>query len=364
MCIEHFESYFGSIEDKRTGNRKVHPLINILFITLVGVLSGFKTFVEIEDFANERIDYFRKYLELSHGIPSHDTFGNVFAMIDPSQFASCFEEWSQSLRQIISSDIIALDGKSIRSSFDKPKNKLAIHLMNVWSSENSVCLAQMRCDVKSNEVIALEELLQKLDLDQCVVSADAMHCHKDTTSQIAAAGADYVLGLKKNEMRMYNCCVDSFNAACNIEQITTSEKNHGRVEERIIDFVQVDASDNAFNGWINFNGFLRIITSRTEQSKTTTETRYYITSLDGIDKASKAVRYHWQIENNLHWVLDNAFTEDKCRVRVKNAGENLAYIRKIALNLLSKDEKKISFRRKMLKALINEAYLETILRSF
>lgn len=366
VCIAHFESYFGTIEDKRCGNRKVHPLINILFITLVGVTSGFSTFVEIEDFAKARTDYFKKYLDLTYGIPSHDTLGNVFAIIDPAHFAECFENWSSSLRELISSDFIALDGKSIRSSFDKPKNKQPVHLMNVWSSANRVCLAQMRCDVKSNEIIALKELLEKLDLDKCVVSADAMHCHKDTTKQITAAGADYVLGLKKNELKMYTHCVDSFaNAGSEIEQIITTEKGHGRIETRIIDFIQVNASENnVFDGWDNVNGFVRITTSRTEVSKTTSEIRYYLASLKDIQNASKAVRYHWQIENNLHWVLDNAFLEDKCRVRDNNAGENFAYIRKIVLNLLTRNKEKLSFKRMMLKALLDEKYLETLLQSF
>jgi len=326
------------------------------------VICGFKTFVEIEDFANERIDFFRKCLDLRHGIPSHDRLGGVFGIIDSAHFAECFEEWTSSLREAVGSDIVAFDGKSICGSFDVPKNKAPIHLMNVWSSENSICLAQMRCDVKGNEIISLEKLIGRLSLDECVVTADAMHCHKATTRQISEAKANYALGLKKNEIKMYSNCVDSFELkSSEIHTIKTSEKGHGRVEERIIDFLEVDGSDEKYDGWINFNGFVRITTNRTYRGKSSTETRYYITSLNDIKEASKAVRYHWQIENNLHWVLDNAFSEDKCRLRTKNAGENLAYIRKIALNLFSKDEKKISIKRKMLKALLNEAYLESIL---
>jgi len=365
--ISKFEDHFGKIEDPRIGNRKIHPLINVIFITLVGVLCGLNTFVEIEELGKGKIEFLKKYLDLTHGIPSHDTFGNVFALIDSGHFAECFENWSSSLRTLMNEDFIALDGKSIRSSLDKNKNKLPIHLMNVWSSMNSICLAQMRCDNKSNEVIAFEQLLEKLSLEECTITADAMHCHRETTRQITEAKANYVLGLKKNEPKMYSYCADRFNdSELEIEQIIKSENKHGRQEQRTIDFIKIDSCDDEiFDGWQNINGFVKIKSCRTENNKTTEEIRYYITSLDDIEKAAKGVRYHWQIENNLHWVLDNTFSEDKCRVRCENAGENMAFIRKIVLNMLNNNTTpKISKRRMMLKAILNEKYLETLLESF
>jgi len=366
MGIEHFEHFFGCIEDKRRGNRKVHPLINILFICVTGVMCGMRGFVEIAEFAQARREHLSKYLDLRHGTPSHDTLGNVLAMIAPEHFGECFERWSDSLRDLVDSDIVAIDGKSIRASFDKPACKLPIHLMSAWSTANSVCLAQCRCDVKGNEIVALEELLTKLVLDKCVVTADAMHCHKRTTKAITDAGADYVLGLKGNEVRMHARCVEAFAGDAEPVRLTTKDEAHGRYETRIAEFVAVDASaEAAFAGWSNVGGFVRITTSATRNGESRQEVRYYLTSLTDVHQAARAVRYHWQIENNLHWVLDNVFCEDKSRARQGNAGENLAYIRKIVLNVLTKHKQpRRSMRTLMFKALMDPHYLDHLLRSF
>jgi predicted transposase YbfD/YdcC len=366
MGIKGFEHFFGSIEDKRRGNRKVHPLINILFICVVGVMCGMRGFVEIEEFARARKDYLSRYLDLSHGIPSHDTLGNVLSMIDPEHFAECFECWSQSLRDLIDSDIVAIDGKSIRSSLDKAASKLPIHLMSAWSSANSVCLAQARCDTKGNEIEALEELVGKLVLDKCVVTADAMHCHKRTTKAITDAGADYVLGLKGNEVRMHAYCIAAFADVAKPVQLSSKDKAHGRDETRIAEFVAVDAfPESLFDGWSNVGGFVKITTCATRNGESRQEVRYYLTSLTDAHQAARAVRHHWHIENKLHWVLDNVFSEDKSRVRQDNAGENLAYIRKIVVNVLTKHKlPNKSMRSMMFKALMDPDYLDHLLGSF
>jgi predicted transposase YbfD/YdcC len=366
MGIEHFEDFFGGIEDKRRGNRKVHPLINIIFICVVGVMCGMRGFVEIAEFGQARKNYLSKYLDLSHGIPSHDTLGNVLAMIDPEHFAECFERWSQSLRELMSSDIIAMDGKSIRSSFDRPACKMPIHLMSAWSTANRVCLAQARCDTKGNEITALEDLLGKLALDKCVVTADAMHCHKRTTKAIADAGADYVLGLKGNEVRMHARCVEAFAEEAKPVRVTSKETAHGRNETRIVEFVEVDTSkESGFDGWSNVGGFLKTTSCATRNGEPRQDVRYYLTSLRDAGHAARAVRRHWQIENNLHWVLDNVFSEDKSRVRQNNAGENLAYIRKIVLNVLTKHKQlRKSMRAMMFKALMDPNYLDHLLGTF
>jgi len=367
MSIERFFSCFDYLEDPRTGNRKCHPLDNILFITLSGILCGCTSFVQIEEFGKARIEFFKKYLDMTPGVPSHDTFGDVFGMLDPNQFAVCFESWTNTIREKVDGDIIAFDGKTVRSSFNKSKGQLPLHLMNVWCCTNKICLAQSRCDVKGNEVQALEYFLDKLDLDKCTVTADAMHCHKKTTELITNAGADYVLGLKGNEKKLHEYCVKQFAAydgQC--ESYGFDEKVHGRFDSRIVDFIQIDdKSDRALNGWFNLNSFLRVKSSRTVHGVIKEEVRYYITSLSDNKRTYEASRCHWQIENNCHWVLDNTFDEDRCTVREKNAGENFAYMRKIALNIIGSDkDKRTSYWKIMFRALMNDEALVSLLKKF
>lgn len=365
MCLERFIGCFDSLEDPRTGNRKVHSLDSIIFITLSGILCGCTSFVNIAEFGAYKEEFFRKYLDLPYGTPSHDTLGNVFGLLDPKQFAECFEIWTDSIREKVDGDVIAFDGKTVRSSLNKHKGQLPLHLMNVWSCKNKICLAQTRCDVKSNEVQALEELLGKLVLDKCTITADAMHCHKKTTKLITDAGADYVLGLKGNEKKLYQYCEAQFSANDgNCKRFEVNEKKHGRLDTRIVDFLELDANtDNALSGWLNLNSFLRIKSLRTVNGETRVEVKYYISSLKDNTRAYEASRTHWQIENNCHWVLDNTFCEDRCTVRENNAGENFAYMRKFALNLIGRHKnKKTSYRKIMFKALMKEEALISLLQ--
>jgi len=264
-------------------------------------------------------------------------FCDIFAIIDSNQFYRCFEEWTSSLREVISDDYIAFDGKSVRSCLEKKKGGIPLHLMNVWSDANSVCLAQMRCDTKSNEVVALESLLGYLSLGACVVSADAMHCHKKTTQIVRKAGADYVLGLKKNEKNLYEHCEKSFaDVAAKPIRHQVEEKGHGRKESRVLDLLEIgDPHSAQLRGWQDIKAFARVTSTVERNSREQTEVRYYIASLTDERRVYKAIRHHWGIENKLHWVLDEAFREDRSRVRYKNAGENLATMRKIVLNVLS-----------------------------
>lgn len=367
MSLERYFGCFDSIEDPRTGNNKYHPLDNIIFITLSGILCGCNTFVHIEEFGKARIEFFKKYLDMTHGVPSHDTFGDVFAILDPKQFAECFESWTDTIRDRVDGDIVAFDGKTVKASFNKSKGQSALHLMNVWSCKNKICLAQNRCDIKSNEVQALEYFLEKLDLDNCTVTADAMHCHKKTTKLITDAGADYVLGLKGNEKKLHEYCKNQFAAYdSECESYGFDENKHGRLDSRTVDFIQIDDKSNkALNGWINLNSFLRITSLRTTHGLTKEEVRYYITSLTDNKHAYEASRYHWQIENNCHWVLDNTFDEDRCTVREKNTGENFAYMRKFALNIIGRVKNQTtSYWKIKFRALMNDEVLVSLLQEF
>jgi predicted transposase YbfD/YdcC len=363
MCLDI--CCFDSLEDPRTGNRTVHSLDNIIFITLSGILCGMTSFAHIAEFGESKIEFFRKHLDIPYGIPSHDTFGDVFKILDPKQFAECFENWTDSIRKKVDGDIVAFDGKTVRASFNRSKGQLPLHLMNVWSCKNKICLAQTRCDVKSNEIQALEYFLEKLDLDKCTVTADAMHCHKKTTKLITDAGADYVLGLKGNEKKLYEYCGEQFSAyESRCESYGFVEKKHGRFDSRTVDFIQIAEKNNkALNGWFNLNSFLRIKSSRTIHGVTKEEVRYYITSLSDNKRAYEASRYHWQIENNCHWVLDNIFKEDRCTVREQNGGENFAHIRKFALNLIGRIKtQKTPYWKIMFRALMYDEVLISLLQ--
>jgi predicted transposase YbfD/YdcC len=367
MCTTGFEKAFGGIRDPRTGNRKVYSLTAIMFMTMVGVMCGMRDFVAIADFAKLKRDFFTQHLPLPDRTPSHDVFGDVFAIIDTGQFYKCFEEWTSSLREVISGDYIAFDGKSVRSCLDKKNGGIPLHLMNVWSDANGICLAQMCCDTKSNEVVALESLLKYLSVGSCVVSADAMHCHKKTTEIVREAGADYVLGLKKNEKKLYQHCEESFSdPAAKLIRHQVEEKGHGRKELRVMDLLAIEDPDSAqLRGWQDIRAFARVTSTVERNSKKQTEVRYYIASLTDKKRVYKAIRHHWGIENKLHWVLDEAFREDRSRARSDNAGENLATMRKIVLNILSKIKiPQFGYSRMMLRAALDNDYLRELLQTF
>jgi len=367
MCVEGFESYFGGVHDPRTGNRKVYSLTGIMFMTMVGVMCGMKDFVAIADFSKLRRSFFEKHLPLPGRTPSHDVFCDVFAILDPIQFSRCFEDWTSSLREVISGDYIAFDGKSVRSCLEKKKGGIPLHLMNVWSDANGICLAQMRCDNKSNEVVALESLLKYISVGSCVVSADAMHCHKKTTQIVREAGADYVLGLKKNEKKLYEHCEKSFDdPTAKLIRHQVEEKGHGRKELRVVDLFKIgDPDSTQLRGWQDIKAFARVTSTVERNSQVQTEVRYYIASLTDERRVYKAIRYHWGIENKLHWVLDESFREDRSRVRYNNAGENLATMRKIVLNLLSKIKiPQFGYSRMMLRASHDDQYLAELLQTF
>ena len=321
---EHFES----LPDPRVERTKQHLLQDILTIAICGVICGADSWVEMEQFGEAKESWLRTFLKLPNGIPSHDTFGRVFAALDPEVFGRCFSSWIAAVSKVTKGSVVAIDGKTLRRSFDKGSEKAAIHMVSAWADGNELVLGQVKTEEKSNEITAIPKLLSMLELSGCIVTIDAMGCQKKIAARIVDCGADYVLSLKGNQGTMEAEVREFFDWAVvskfkDVEHdfMETVEKDHGRVEIRRY----WCASDVGWfedrNEWSGLLSFGRVESERRIGEEVTRERRFYISSLNGKDAKTfaYAVRSHWGIENKLHWVLDVAFREigrASCRERV------------------------------------------------
>ena len=375
-----FHRFFGSVTDPRIARTRRHELLDILFIALAGMLSGAEDFVTIAEYGRIKQDWFKKLLGLPNGIPSHDTFRRVFALLDPKQLGDCLLAWSEELRaqaHLMAEEVVALDGKTLRHSFDTATGAGAIHIVSAWANRARLSLGQVKVDQKSNEITAVPLLLKMLDIRDCLVTADAMNCQRATARQITEQGGIFVLALKGNQDALFTSAklfvehaAKEKYADLSTRTVTTRDKGHGRIETRhyrLIGLPEGIAWADEKQAW---PGLLSIgIAECTRQigEKTTTETRYYLTAIptDPLNSArrfARAVRYHWGIENSLHWVLDVCFNEDNCRVRKDNGPQNLAVLRHLALNLLKRDTTmKAGIKARRLKAGWGNEYLEHLL---
>jgi predicted transposase YbfD/YdcC len=336
-------------------------MTDILVLSICGFVCGIDTWVELEEFAEIREDWFRTFLELPNGIPSHDTFGRFFAALDPEAFSRCFASWMAAVAEKTEGEVVAIDGKTLRRSFDRASSRAAIHMVSAWASENGVVLGQVRTDEKSNEVTAIPRLLELLHLEGCIVTLDAMGCQKSVVKDIVDKGADYVISLKGNQGSLHDGVRALFSEARDERFETlphvyteTVEKGHGRIERRRYWLTYRLDSLRGREEWCGLTSVGMVEATREVDGTSSTEVRYFISSLDGSDaeKFARAVRGHWTVENSLHWVLDVTFNEDDSRVRKDNAPENVAMLRHVALNLLKKADplKKTSLRLKRKKA--------------
>lgn len=366
-------AHFAGIKDPRTGRRVDHLLIEIITIAICAVICGADTWVEIEEFGKAKEAWFRKFLFLPNGIPSHDTFGRVFALMDPQQFQSGFLSWIEAISDLTTGQVVAIDGKRLRRSHDGRLGKTAIHMVSAWTSTNGLVLGQLKTDDKSNEITAIPELLKWLVIKGCIITIDAMGCQTEIAQVIIEGEGDYVLALKGNQGTLHEHVQDLFAYAqeINFGQVAhdfhqTINKDHGRLEIRrywtisepeFIAFLDPDGK------WAGLRSIGMVEAQRTINHHTTRETRYYISSLGGeVREFAQAVRTHWEIENKVHWVLDVAFREDLSRVRQGHAPENFAILRHIALNLLHHETSaKCGIKAKRLKAGWNEDYLLQVL---
>ena len=354
--------HFSSLEDPRVNRQKKHELQDIFFITLCAVICGADNWVAIEEFGEAKEPWFTQLLGLKNGIPSHDTFGDVFAAIDTEQFSACFSNWVADLAKLTEGEIIAIDGKCLRRSVDKASKKAAIYRVSAWAQSNSLVLGQVKVDDKSNEITAIPKLLSRLDIAGAVVTIDAMGCQKKIAKQIIEQGGDYVLSLKGNQSSLHDDVVTYFTSPLSPEPALQSvDGGHGRVETRTIRISDdIDWLKEHHSAWSGLQSIIAVTAKRESGDKITEETRYFLSSLsaDNPAKLEHAVRAHWAIENNLHWVLDVAFDEDSNRTRKGHSAANLAVIRYIALNLIKKEKtSKVGVKTKRLKAGWDNAYL-------
>lgn len=334
---------FAGLKDPRMNRTKKHSLLNILTIAICSVLCGADGWVQVEEYGEALEDWFKTFLDLPHGIPSHDTFGRVFAALDPAAFEQCFMNWINGLAQATAGQLIAIDGKTIRRSLDVASGKLPIHLVSAWSAANHLVLGQLATEAKSNEITAIPKLLELLDIRGAVVTIDAEGCHKKIAGAIVAGGGDYLLQLKGNQPLFHKEVVDLFDRCltddCHGIAYSTAkslDKGHGRIEERRLWATSEIGWFAEASKWKNLRSLIRVQARRTVNGQTSSEYHYYISSLPA-DNASKLLAYvrgHWGIENSLHWCLDMQFREDERRIRQGNAAENFARLSRIAMNLL------------------------------
>jgi predicted transposase YbfD/YdcC len=367
--------HFAELPDPRIDRTKLHALSDILVIAVSAVICGAEGWTDIEEFGKSKEKWLRKLLPLVNGIPSHDTFRRVFQRIDPDKFETCFVNWVNSLSVV--NGQVAIEGKTLRRSHDVSNGKQALHLVSAWASESSLVLGQVETDEKSNEITAIPDLLNLLDVQGCLVTIDAMGCQTNIATQIIAQGGDYLLAVKDNQKNLARDIEEIFNLefAQKVpfegfvhDYVKTVEKGHGRLEIRecwtISDPELLEYIRKA-EAWSELQTIGLVRATRRINDTQSVQNRYYITSLSGGARTIlQGVRYHWGIENSLHWVLDVVFREDQARMRQGNSAHNFAMLRHIALNLLRTQKSgPKSVRGKRLKAAWDNHYLFKVLLS-
>jgi predicted transposase YbfD/YdcC len=365
----NLHAHLQGLEDKRRSAGKRHKLIDILTIAICGIICGADDWSGIEEYGQAKETWLKQFLEMPHGIPSHDTFGRVFSWLDPGAFEQSFLSWVQAVMKVTEGQVIAIDGKTLRRSHDHANGKEAIHMVSAWAEKNRLVLGQVKVDEKSNEISAIPALLRVLEINGCIVTTDALGCQQEIASIVIEKGGDYILALKENQGQLYEDVTDLFKGAEEVKffdvehtYAKTTNKNHGRIEVRqcwAITDPDFTHYLSGFKNWKDLRTLIKVTAHRQTQVGITSEERYFISSLKAPAKGIlKAVRGHWSIENGLHWVLDIAFREDESRVRKDHAPENLAILRHIALNLLKQDTTiKRGIKNKRLVAAWNNDYL-------
>ena len=359
--------HFRTLSDPRVERTRLHPLTDIVFLTIMAVLSGADGWVGVEEFGKEREGWLRKYLELPAGIPSHDTIGNVMGRICPEAFESCFLSWINAIADLGEQEIVAIDGKTLRKSYDKGSSKAAIHMVSAWANTNELILGQVKVDDKSNEITAIPRLIEALFLEGALVTIDAMGCQKAIVANIIDKKADYLISLKGNQSTLHQQVIYSFESQPCKHTDEQIDYGHGRIEERRCSVITELKWIEEPEVWKGLKSIVKLDSQRHDLNKgeTQRETRYYISSLQQ-DPAliNKAIRSHWAIENKVHWILDVAFREDDSRIRQGNAAQNFSVIRRIALNLLKNyGSPKIGIQNKRLKLAWNPDKLLDVLKN-
>jgi predicted transposase YbfD/YdcC len=365
-ALEQFIACWQGLEDPRTGNAGLHDFHDLLMIALCTVLCGGQGAVDMALLAQAKEPFLRGFLKLRNGVPSHDTFSRLFRCLDPVQFRAAFQRFMKSFAEQCQG-VVAIDGKVLRRSFDRASGKSPLHMVSAWGCEQRMVLAQIATDAKSNEITAVPKLLEMLSLKGTIVTVDALNCQRDIAQQIVAQGGDYVLALKGNQASLHDDVVrfldDPESKVSTAEPVVDAD--HGRIETRTatvatdIGWLQED------HHWPGLAAIGKVVRVRETSGNTTTETAYYLISTAlSSERLNEVVRFHWGVENRLHWRLDVVMNEDQARNRLGNGPHNLAVLRHMALNVMQKDATKGSFRGKLKRAGWDDAYLSRILALF
>jgi predicted transposase YbfD/YdcC len=362
--------HFAKLRDPRLNRRKRHLLADILVIAICAVIAGANTWPQIENFAKRRRDWLKQFLALPNGIPSHDTFERLFARLDPQAFQRCFLAWVQSWQEAVGGPHFAIDGKTLRGSAGRTAGLGPLQVVNVWAAKSRLTLGQVAVAEGSNEITAIPKLLELLELHGALVTIDAAGCQKEIARQIVAAGGDYILTVKGNQGHLLEdvqqCIIDADEAdfaGIDCEEYETEERGHGRQEKRSYLIIRKPQGIREAAEWAGLEVVGMCYRERTVAGRTSEETRYFIGSKRaGARYYGKALRNHWQVENNLHWQLDVTFGEDDSRVRQRRAAENFAVLRRVALSLLKRHPDKGSLATKRQSAAMDTTFLEEVLQ--
>jgi len=375
QSLASIEACFGDIHDPRVQGRCDYTLVEIITIAICAIVAGADTWTGVETFGKSKETWLKQFLPLKKGIPAHDTFGDVFQMIDGEEFQRSFIRWVKQVFTVTKGQVVAIDGKTVRRSHDKAIGKDAIHIVSAWANQNGITLGQYKVDEKTNEITAIPELLQLLNVAGCIVTIDAMGCQKKIAQAIRDKQADYVLRVKANQKQLYQDLGDWFDHADQVQfkdmqsdYCDTVNKGHGRIDIRrcwtisdplIFEYIR------HYEGWADLQTIVRVQRERKFPDRVEQQTAYYISSLPGdAQQTLAATRHHWAVENALHWVLDVTFHEDDARLRKDNSPQNFAVLRHIALNILKQDTAKGSLKQKRYRAALDESYLTKLLTQF
>lgn len=363
--------FFADMQDPRSDQGKRHDLLETITIAICAVICGADGWEHVAMFGRTRQEWFRTFLELPHGIPSHDTFGRIFARLDPEEFERCFLNWIDHLTESTEGRLVAVDGKTLRRSFDGAAEKAAIHMVSAWCATNQTVLGQIVCEAKTNEITTIPKLLELLDLNGAVVTTDAMGCQKAIAGKIIEEGGDYLLQVKRNHEELYDALellfAEGMRRDClGVEHDYTEDvgKGHGRIETRRCWSTWEIEWFAERQQWKGLRSFVCIEGERQIGSQRSVQRRYFLSSLDGRDaqRMLELGRGHWGVENQLHWRLDVIFREDDRRIRKDHGAENFARLLRIGLNLLKKDKtRKASIKSKRLLAGWDHDYLLDLL---
>ena len=363
---------FVSLTDPRMDRTRRHELYEIVVIAICATIAGSDTWADIERFGKERLEWLRTFLRLENGIPSHDTFGRVFSRLDPAKLSACVVQWLEEVGIQIGKHI-AIDGKTLRSSYDTKAGKNPLHLVSAWACEARLTLGQIATEEKSNEITAIPLLLELLDLKGATVTIDAMGCQKEIAAKIIERDGDYLLALKDNHPNLCQAVEEQFNTAMdadtrprNMRRHITVETNRGREERRQYFVMPAPDTLPGFADWKNLATIVMVVRTVVINGRETGEVSYFLSSLPAkIKNLAKLIRQHWSIETQLHWVLDVTFTEDASRIRKENAPQTSAMLRRLAVSILSRDTSvKDNIRGKRYRASLSTDVLERIITGF